>query len=930
MLRARRLRLMQSPLPGWRTTTPAAATATAMAMAVLAAGRAATALPRARCFSSAAASRSNGHEDDHASVAQEATQQNKTEGQEQTRQGGADENTGDLERAFRRVKSEDRRTKIALRARSKRLAVPEQHLHANITGKMTLQSSGTSDAEDESRPGEGPEFPWLAKDSANAVPGVLPRAAAAQPEVDVTAQNPKSSHLEREVPDQVVFDVRAKISADTQAQAAMRAPFTAADSVSQREPKSARAKDLHAELEAVGKSPPFPKRNYGQNNFSINTIPTRNTREPTSDSSGGPNLIRRCVSGMSPLERSITNPTSKKPRFKVVSTSKPYNSAKTADQTHERAKTKLPVFDRPSREKRDILSSRSDAPDPLDPEVEGKIDSSSGAVLDTPIKPRQIDNSINPRLPEEAQAKREEPIQAIAVPMQEELAPPDSLGPEVQGEIDSSSGAAPDTPMKPRQTDSSIYSRLFPEEAQAKIEEPEQAVAVPAQAEAELAPPDTLNPEVQGGIDSSSAAPDTPIKPRQTDNSMYWRLFPEEAQAKTEEQQATAVLAQEELAPPDSLDSSLLVSLRHEVRSWVPTADREEVSVPELGEYGSHSTVVIISAVSNSLIDSDFFRIIPEGRYVEGWAGGLVKIVQARHPFSYQPVGQYFLMFHSRPPAVAYAEEVKRLHGLSRRLLHAPGSSGRKTARGKLENAPVSPQPFLTEEEKTAVRSFTLCAPDAELRVSVRMWSLEVVNQLASKTNIADVVQALRPEAETPARVLLTVGGHYGTMTARELWLALRDDGLERGTPWVLRSTSEGIMPVRMRSVTDLVARATRRVLLRAEAEPFPLDVDAEDAAAAEREIKFSEPGGGGEEEGGGRPDGEPGDEENPQQPTAEWEGGGNGDGGPIGQDERFNRFVLTFTQPVDARRFVRSWHKRAIWDTESMKSVVIDAVVLI
>lgn len=435
--------------------------------------------------------------------------------------------------------------------------------------------------------------------------------------------------------------------------------------------------------------------------------------------------------------------------------------------------------------------------------------------------------------------------------------------------------------------------------------------------------PNALGPEGEGDINSSSwTQADTPVKPQQIDNSIYGRLFPEEAQAKEEDsEQSPAVLEPGQAAPLDPTDSSLWVSLRNEVRNWIPAADREEVNAPELGEYGSHSTVVVISAVSSTLIDSDFYRIIPEGKHVEGWAGGLVKIVQARHPLSHEPVGQYFLMFHSRPSAVAYAEEVKRLHELSQRLLHAPGSSGRKTARGKLGSAPARPQPFLTEEEKAAVRSFTLCAPDAELRVSVRMWGLLMVGQIASKTDIADVVQALRPEAETPAKVLLVVGGHHGALTARELWLALRDDGRERGTPWVLKNAREGIMPVRTQLVTDTLFKATGRVLLRAEAVPFPLDIDADDAAAAETGVMFAESGVG----GGGHLDGDWGEEEDndPQQRAVE------GGGGADGQEEAFNRFVLTFTQSVDARRFVRSWHKRAIWDAEQATSVIIDAVAL-
>lgn len=344
-----------------------------------------------------------------------------------------------------------------------------------------------------------------------------------------------------------------------------------------------------------------------------------------------------------------------------------------------------------------------------------------------------------------------------------------------------------------------------------------------------------------------------------------------------------------------------MVSLRNEVRNWMSEEGQGQPSGPEPGEYGSHSTVVVISGTSPSLMDTDFYRIAPEGQHVEGWAGGLIKVIQAHDSISYEPLGQYYLMFHSRPSALAYVDEVLRLHELSRRMLHAPAGSGREVAKGPLDQAPASPQPFLTDEERAAVRSFTLCSPHITPSISVRMWNTALVNELAAKSNIADVLPTLRPEGSTPARVLLKLtspdgqhGEGQGGLTADELWLTLRDDGRERNAPWVLANLSEGIMPVKPKFISEHY-----KITVKAEPVPVPLELGDDDEAA----------------------DGLP----SPPPPRQD---GKTGDAG-VDRNERFRRFVLTFTQPAIARRFVRCWHKRVVYDALLDRSVVVDAATI-
>lgn len=455
-------------------------------------------------------------------------------------------------------------------------------------------------------------------------------------------------------------------------------------------------------------------------------------------------------------------------------------------------------------------------------------------------------------------------------------------------------------PMKPLQPERSIFEQLFSEERPRGDNFWRIANRLKAAFSAVEKDP----------ISDSNLEGEAPVWRPQPGQSIFGQLFPEEVESRPGHSEEGWRRPMEPLTPPKD---SLLISLRNEVRSWIPEGQQGQITGPQPGEYGSHSTVVVISGTSPSLTDTDFYRIAPEGRHVEGWAGGLVKVVQARDSVTFEPLGQYYLMFYSRPSALAYVDKVNRLHALSRKLLHAPAASGKEVAKGALDQAPAAPQPYLTDEEQAAVRSFTLLSPSLPPKISVRLWNTQLVADIAAKSNIADVVQALRPEATTPAKVLLKLnpspdgGGGSGAgasdpggLTTDELWLTLRDDGRERSAPWVLASLSRGIMPVKSRFTA-----AQSGIKVKAAPVPVHLDLDADDVY-----------------------DDESGEPVAGQLPPAS-EQSGERLGGGADRHVRFSRFILTFTQPAIARRFVRCWHKRAIYDAVLERTVVVDAVAL-
>lgn len=383
-------------------------------------------------------------------------------------------------------------------------------------------------------------------------------------------------------------------------------------------------------------------------------------------------------------------------------------------------------------------------------------------------------------------------------------------------------------------------------------------------------------------------------------------------------------------------EDAMFGSLRNEIRTWIPESQQSEITAPAPGTYGSHATVVTLSGASPSLVDTDFYRILPASRHVEGWAGGLIKIVQARDPLSHFPIGHYYLMFHSRPAADAFVSEARRLYSLARRLLHPPPNSGVIPVRGP--RSVPSPTPFLTPDEKAAAQRFTLCPPTMPLRLHTNAWNARYRAHLASRATIADVTQPLRPEALTPAKVLLNIrgrqqghaleGGHG--MTADELWLTLRDDGRERGSPWVLApGLREGLRPVRTVVWPEKIGQQKGKLSVGTQTLDLGLEIDQAAAAEEEEAANVMELGQPivGELVPPPPPRAMTGGEPNHQQEEEE----GEGTAPPLTlRERRYNRYVLTFAQPAMARRFVRAWHRRAVWDGELRRVFVVDAVSLV
>ena len=359
-------------------------------------------------------------------------------------------------------------------------------------------------------------------------------------------------------------------------------------------------------------------------------------------------------------------------------------------------------------------------------------------------------------------------------------------------------------------------------------------------------------------------------------------------------------------------------------------------------------------------------------RPVDGWAasnGGIYKIVQDRDPATLAPRGRYFLYFGSSAAALAYAQEVRDLHTLARRAVQPPQLTknmarrrhkrrredqefrgeidiGSAASGGDVDSAFVSLAGTITsggsgtgsdaylvssasEEEMAALRSFTLLAPTAQLDLVMQMpagtssssdslspsssssssyssssssssslltlYDEEQLDDVAAVDATTKVLVVL--EDTTSSSISITswadVDGNdnAGVTTVAGLRGLIEDDGVHRNLPWAVSDGLNGVVPVQW-----LVAEQ-RRLLHEA------VKASSARAAAAAKGNREPQPS-----PTAPLPPSPP--------PVALWASRVPdlfAKTEQMNENARFSRFVVAFADAVEARRFVRSWHRRAV-----------------
>lgn len=246
--------------------------------------------------------------------------------------------------------------------------------------------------------------------------------------------------------------------------------------------------------------------------------------------------------------------------------------------------------------------------------------------------------------------------------------------------------------------------------------------------------------------------------------------------------------------------AEVLPPLDREFREWLISAMKEAVHDAERNKSNTESlavyngpTVLVLNAASRSLIESDFYRLAQQGQHLGDWAVGITRIIQARDPATYEPLGKYYIFFHTRAAALAYSEVVWRLHLLSRRaarLLSTSPLSSFDTTPNPLPLAPTLASERGTEADlEAALKGYTLLPHSAMLDLKLHLCkdlpvpALDRLSALNEKLSPSPLVQGHH-------FVLVNIEGCKTTVAA--LHEAIHRDGAERRFPWGLASRRDG------------------------------------------------------------------------------------------------------------------------------------------
>ncbi|RYP81245.1 hypothetical protein DL769_002075 [Monosporascus sp. CRB-8-3] len=343
--------------------------------------------------------------------------------------------------------------------------------------------------------------------------------------------------------------------------------------------------------------------------------------------------------------------------------------------------------------------------------------------------------------------------------------------------------------------------------------------------------------------------------------------------------------------------------------------------------------MLVLSAASKNLMESDFLRLGVKGQHVEGWVSGIVKVIQARDPDTLEPLGHYYILFDSRASAAAYSGEVHRLWRLAKAQAPAAQHNRRRSRSTRNSADGVVIVDDDTDTARARLRSFTLVLPTQRRHLEQRDYharSREFRRAWlgGAAPGGASWAETLAPRCVpggSPSIVLLSAahgqGGGGGSghdagsgralLSVDALRRAIEDDGAERGLAWrVLMGDPQtgergGIMPFGRSYVRwydrlhDSPAGADGVRGVDGERDSGCGEEDADDPLTGTGTTTTATGGNGSDGNAEGAPSSSPPSKEGEEDADREY--------------RRYSRFVIPFADDAEARRFVRCWHRREL-----------------
>ncbi|KAB5540508.1 hypothetical protein GE09DRAFT_1137486 [Coniochaeta sp. 2T2.1] len=305
---------------------------------------------------------------------------------------------------------------------------------------------------------------------------------------------------------------------------------------------------------------------------------------------------------------------------------------------------------------------------------------------------------------------------------------------------------------------------------------------------------DTPSDAKEASSDEVEAVPDDGAPPRSEIIRMMktWNYEPEPAtEAEPINQEEVDVTPS---PPVRGKKTEQLPPLDREFRDWLISATEEAIHEAEQSRTQTNNltvyngpTVLVLNGASKTLLPSDFYRVAGQGKHLGDWAVGIARIVQARHPATYEPLGKYYIFFETRAAALAYKDEVTRLQLLSRGAAHLVSN----TSQSSSDSVP-GPLPLAPEEPEPALRGYTLLPHSAML--ILKLYQCKDL-PLPAEDTLSSLSQDLGSSSSTYLSqdhhfVLINIEGARTTVAA--LHAAIGRDGEERRVPWGLAEREDG------------------------------------------------------------------------------------------------------------------------------------------
>ncbi|KAI0516831.1 hypothetical protein F5B22DRAFT_182554 [Xylaria bambusicola] len=336
-------------------------------------------------------------------------------------------------------------------------------------------------------------------------------------------------------------------------------------------------------------------------------------------------------------------------------------------------------------------------------------------------------------------------------------------------------------------------------------------------------------------------------------------------------------------------------------KRWPPNVDEEPPRLPwswdiqdllqnaaeDAPNFFSNATraksMLILSAASKNLLESDFLRLGMKGKHVEGWVGGIIRVIQARDPDTLEPKGHYFILFDSHEAASAYKDRVEYLWELGK--AHVPGAHH---ARSHMQQQPLPRGLWRTETGEDVahlIRTFTLVPHSQPLYLTQSRLNPAKITDMYLEGGFIDKLAA---RAGSPHLVHVRLDG--GRLSVDTMRSAIEMDGKRRYLAWRVTDLEKGILPF-----GKAILKSKDRV--RVEGDNNPDNRRSPSSSRGSMEEGLS-------------------NEIISEQEYAETNGTVEAAREVEESNQRhkqYPRFIIPFTDQPEAYRFVQNWHRREL-----------------